>query len=504
MQAPASSVDDAASFLAFLHGRGERGNLVIARKPVAGPEAFRADAYPVTCLEGAAAMILALTGGAEVYVSVSAFAGERRTLENALHTYVLWLDRDDRPLSGKLPTPTLTLETSPGRYQVFWLLARPIQPDVAEDCARRIAHACGCGAEAVAANQVVRLPGTINHGIGKGRSPFVVRVAHYFPYALYSIGNFKRLPPALALPPAPVQPVLRSRGIVDGLAALRRAYPHMAPRMRACAAGEGINKPDGSPYPSESERDQALITAFVRIGLTNEEATAAFIETHRGHMLVARKRDRDPWARLMRMAAKARKWLADNGFEEPDGIPYVRVGRSVLEHAHILGPEGLAVMLVLSLHANRADEAWPTQGTIAAFLNCSPDLVGDQIRHLRDDLGMIGLVGKVGRAHVHTLIATGSDPMRIPRHLLLPLEGQGALPLVIIALAVAQAAVRDAPNLTQSQLADRLGIARKRINPVINRLVEAGLLQVARRGARGLRFYGVVDARMSVCPSQRH
>lgn len=490
-------IDGPASFLAFLHGGEERGTIIVARKPVANPEDFRNDPYPVNRLDHAAAAITALSSDAETYVSIAVFEGNRRERENVRHVRCLWLDRDEKRLGATLPAPTLTLETSPGRYQDFWSLCEPIPYVVAEDYARRIADASRCGHQATAANQVMRVPGTINHGVGKQRAPSIVRVARYRPFAMYGIGNVAHLPTASALP----KPVDGTRGIVDGMAALRRALPYLSPRMRACAMGEPVVKQDGSPYDSESERDMALVIAFVRAGLTDKEIAAAFLESHRGHMLVERKADRDPWARLVKAAAKARIWLAAQGFEPWDGVPYVRVGRIVIERAHILGPEGVAMMVALALHANKRDEAWPSRETIAQFLGCSPDLVGDQLRRLRDDLGMLTLSGRRGRAHAHTLIATGPDPFRIPRHHIAAFNGMGPLPVAIMAL-VAQASLVGEESLTQGELADRLGIRRERVNPVVNRLVDASHLCVAHVGARGMRSYDLAatmnpDVRLS-------
>jgi hypothetical protein len=489
-------IDGPASFLTFLHGGEERGTIFVAHKPVANPIDFRNVAYRVSRLDEAAAAIAARSREAETYVSVAIFAGDHREREHIRHVRFLWLDRDEKCLSAALPAPTLTLETSPGRYQDFWLLCEPISYAVAEDCARRIADACGCGHQATAANQVVRVPGTINHGLGKVRPAAIVRVARYFPYAIYGVGSFAHL----STTSIPTTPVARMGGIVDGMAAVRRALPYLSPRMRACAMGEPVAKRDGSPYKSESERDMALIVVFVRAGLTDSEVAAAFLETHRGHMLVGRKADRDPWERLVKAAAKARAWLAAQGSEPWDGIPYVRIGRAVLERAHILGPEGVAVMVVLALHANRRDEAWPSQGRIAAFLGCSPDLVGDQLRRLCDDLRLHARTGKVGRACLYTLVSTGDDPLCIPRHLLGALEGAGVLPVAIATLVAAHAAMQAAPDRTQAQLAECLGIARKRVNPAVNRLVEEGVLRVAHVGLRGLRSYNLADACEAVVP----
>jgi len=494
MQAAPPRVDDPASFLTLLHGGEQRGTIFIARKPTVNPEDFRNDPYPVARLDEAAAAIVAWSRDAETYVSVAVFDGGGRERTNIKHLPFLWLDRDEKPFCAALPEPTLTLETSPGRFQDFWQLCEPVPYAAAEDYTRRIADACGCGHQATAGNQVMRVPGTINHGVGKDRPAALVRVTRYLPFALYGIGNFAHLPTASA----PAKPVARTDGIVDGMAALRRAVPRLSPRMQACAMGEPITKADGSPYDSESERDMALTMALVRAGLTVSETAAAIRETHRGHMLAGRKGEEDTWKRLLRDATKAQEWLTAQGFKPWNGVPYVRICRAVLERAHILGPEGVAVMVALALHVNRRDEAWPSQGRIAAFLGCSSDLVGDQLKRLRDDLGLLARSGKIGRADRYTLVSMGDDPLCIPRHLLNALAGSGVLPVSIATLVAAQAGMPDASDLTQAQLADRLGIRRERVNPAINRLVDASHLRVVHVGARGVRSYDLSETAIPV------
>ncbi len=115
-------VDDPASFLTLLHGGEQRGTIFVARKPTVNPEDFRNDPYPVARLDEAAAAIVAWSRDAETYVSVAVFDGGGRERTNIKHLPFLWLDRDEKPFCAALPEPTLTLETSPGRFQDFWQL----------------------------------------------------------------------------------------------------------------------------------------------------------------------------------------------------------------------------------------------------------------------------------------------------------------------------------------------------------------------------------------------
>jgi hypothetical protein len=103
------------------------------------------------------------------YLAVAVFAtaprsanAPQRSKAMVGHLPCLICERDAAPLSPLLPPPSWIVESSPGRYQDYWQLDRPIDILTYERAVRRIVGACGVGNQAVDAVRVLRLPGSIN------------------------------------------------------------------------------------------------------------------------------------------------------------------------------------------------------------------------------------------------------------------------------------------------------------------------------------------------------
>lgn len=76
----------------------------------------------------------------DVYYCPQLFESRRRTKENVAVTTCAWADLDNCPPSELQVEPTVTIESSPGRYQALWVFAENISPADAEDVSRRIAY----------------------------------------------------------------------------------------------------------------------------------------------------------------------------------------------------------------------------------------------------------------------------------------------------------------------------------------------------------------------------
>lgn len=83
-----------------------------------------------------------------VYFCPQLLTAKRRVKENVGICPSIWADLDGCPPDRVHVQPSIVTETSPGRYQALWILERPIDPEQAEDIARRIAYAhAGDGAD---------------------------------------------------------------------------------------------------------------------------------------------------------------------------------------------------------------------------------------------------------------------------------------------------------------------------------------------------------------------
>jgi P4 family phage/plasmid primase-like protien len=131
------------------------------------------------------------------------------------HVRWLYCERDATPRPPSVPAPTLTVETSAGRYQDWWELDRPVDATTAASYLRRIAAAYGIGNEAVDAARILRLPGTLNLKPERGR--FVVALVHDRG-AVYAGADFDHLPAPAARTSPPTAdttatPITKNRNV---------------------------------------------------------------------------------------------------------------------------------------------------------------------------------------------------------------------------------------------------------------------------------------------------
>lgn len=103
---------------------------------------------------------------ANVYFCPQLLSGRKRVKENIGSTPNIWADLDFCAPDKLLVEPTITVESSPGRYQAYWVLDREFDPDDVEDVSRRIAykHADeGADRSGWDLTQLLRVPYTYNH-----------------------------------------------------------------------------------------------------------------------------------------------------------------------------------------------------------------------------------------------------------------------------------------------------------------------------------------------------
>lgn len=101
----------------------------------------------------------------DVYFCPQLLGTKKRNKENVQTTTNLWSDLDLCPPGVLLVEPTVLVESSPNRYQAYWVLDKPIPPEQAEDLSRRIAyyHADdGADKSGWDLTQLLRVPFTYN------------------------------------------------------------------------------------------------------------------------------------------------------------------------------------------------------------------------------------------------------------------------------------------------------------------------------------------------------
>src|SRR5437868_5137812 len=134
-----------------------------------------------------------------VYFCPNLFANKRRKKEEVITTPTAWADLDTCPPTKMLRHPTLTIESSAGRWQALWVLDE-VETDDAERISKRIAyhHAPdGCDRSGWDLTQLLRVPLTYNfkYNATAGALQIVLLREHYS--SSYRLKDFD-LYPALA------------------------------------------------------------------------------------------------------------------------------------------------------------------------------------------------------------------------------------------------------------------------------------------------------------------
>ncbi len=197
--------------------------------------------------------------GREAYFCAHLLTACRRTKDHAAPVLALWADADGSSPPSEVPEPTTVVESSPGRWHLFWRLSCPLPAREAEALNRRLSYALDADRPGWDLGQLLRPPGTRNL---KYRPAPLVRLSEltddrYHPREL-----------ELALPEVEApEPTLR-RGRSAGL----RPTPdlsRLSGRTRALISRG--NRDAGSPYPSRSEADFAVCLAMFAAGYSEAD-----------------------------------------------------------------------------------------------------------------------------------------------------------------------------------------------------------------------------------------
>lgn len=197
------------------------------------------------------------------YLAPALYRAKRRLKANVLdQVCCLWADLDECPPDQVWPRPSIALQSSPDRYQAYWLMDWPISTVEAENLNRKIAYAYrhkGADVSGWPSNKILRLPHTPNHKYPE--KPQVEYV--WFSRTRYRPSDFDALPEPpkrlqrgdAALPEQePVSDKFRSR--VEGF--VRELNERIA---------EGRFIKEGPKGKSFSDARFNLLCSFLEIGL---------------------------------------------------------------------------------------------------------------------------------------------------------------------------------------------------------------------------------------------
>lgn len=101
--------------------------------------------------------------GKEVYHCGHLVTQRKRQKEHAAPMMSLYVDGDGAKVPEALPQPTMTVQSSPGREQLYWKLTSPIHPERGEQLNKRLAYAMSADKSGWDLTQLLRPSGTRNH-----------------------------------------------------------------------------------------------------------------------------------------------------------------------------------------------------------------------------------------------------------------------------------------------------------------------------------------------------
>ncbi|MDP9457130.1 MAG: RepB family DNA primase, partial [Actinomycetota bacterium] len=124
---------------------------------------FQFFAYPGAIRTAAEWALDRAEEGREVYFCAHLLTSSRRIKKNAAAVRTLWGEIDGGNLPNGELKPTALVQSSPGKYHVYWRLDDAIPPEIAEGLNRRIAAEIGADPSGFDLTQLLRVPGTTNH-----------------------------------------------------------------------------------------------------------------------------------------------------------------------------------------------------------------------------------------------------------------------------------------------------------------------------------------------------
>lgn len=168
IQAPEQIKKVQHAFFRFLF-KGNKGLICVARLQRASKqlneEYFYYDGGTPQCLDEIADYCARWQNEQDMYVAPFFFSTSKRRKETVEACPAAYADLDTCHPDNMLVKPTITVETSPGRWQAYWVFDELQEPGVGEDLSRRIAyyHAKeGADKSGWDLTQLLRIPGTTN------------------------------------------------------------------------------------------------------------------------------------------------------------------------------------------------------------------------------------------------------------------------------------------------------------------------------------------------------
>jgi hypothetical protein len=210
--------------------------------------------------------------GLDAYLCAHGYRDRTRPAQkgNAAPITCLWVERDAATIPPGVPPPTMTIETSPGRYHDYWRLSRSVAPTLAENLNRRLTQHIG-GEAGWALTKRLRPPGSRNFKHAGGP---VSRIVGLDEARTLDPDDLDRILPPVVEAVAVTELVVEN----DAVGAPVRLPPALVPLWR----GERpVVKPDGSGVIDRSASLWAIARALWKANASRRAIVAALTERDR-------------------------------------------------------------------------------------------------------------------------------------------------------------------------------------------------------------------------------
>lgn len=183
-------------FLTAVYGEGQGWADIVTLEPDTHlPSSEMLRDYPKDL--GYLAKYCGLRADEDVYLSVALFSAQHRTKDDSdAIASAVWCDADTCSPEKFRVEPSISVETSPGRWHCWWVLEGPVSASEASEVSQRIAYAHRDEGADVGwqVSKILRVPGTTNT---KYEEPFKVTAS--YTGALYSLAELRDHYPATGL-----------------------------------------------------------------------------------------------------------------------------------------------------------------------------------------------------------------------------------------------------------------------------------------------------------------
>ncbi len=204
----------------------------------------------------------------DVYITTATYGQDDRKPQHTLMAGCVWLDADTCPPDRMRVPPSVVVQSSEGRWQLYWVLDEPVRAAEASKISRQMAYAHkseGADLSSWPSNKVMRVPGTSNTNWG-----FPFRVTAETNGLVYTLEEL-----AEAYKDVDLDSIPTGHTNIDVPKYERADFFEAQAKLPADFPLDLLTRePEVGPAGNRSEMRWALVSSLVEAGLSDPEVLA--------------------------------------------------------------------------------------------------------------------------------------------------------------------------------------------------------------------------------------